>query len=88
MDYTYMKTKLTLTIDSGISHRAKSLARKRGSSLSQMVEDLLADQMGPTVREPKKKPFSERWAGRMKLSGKNDLRSRRLKRKYGIEEPK
>ncbi len=80
-----MKTKLTLTIDAGISHRAKSLARQRGSSLSQMVEDLLAEQTGVEVRDPKKTPFSKRWAGRMRLSAKDDLRSQKLRRKYNIE---
>ncbi len=83
-----MKTKLTLTIDQGISHRAKSLARQRGSSLSQLVEDLLADQMGAKVRASAKVAFSKRWAGRMTLSETNDVRSSRLKQKYRLDELK
>ena len=82
-----MKTKLTLTIDRGISHRAKSLARRRGSSLSQLVENLLADQTEASTRPPKKAPFSERWAGRMKISEKEDARSQKLRKKYRIDTP-
>jgi len=83
-----MKTKLTLTIDRGISHRAKSLARRQGSSLSQLVENLLAEKTETSFRSPTKAPFSKRWAGRMKVSVKEDARSQKLKKKYRIAAPK
>jgi len=36
-----MKKKLTLTIDQAVKERAKLAAKKRGLSVSQMVEDYL-----------------------------------------------
>ncbi|TVR51012.1 MAG: hypothetical protein EA425_08175 [Puniceicoccaceae bacterium] len=81
-----MKTKLTLTVDRGISHRAKSLARRRGSSLSQIVEDLLAEQLGVAARKQKEVTFSQRWAGRMELTDKDDPRSRKLKLKHRLSD--
>lgn len=36
-----MKTKLTLTIDESIKNRAKQMARRRGTSVSEMVEQYL-----------------------------------------------
>lgn len=82
-----MKTKLTLTIDRSISHRAKSLARRQGSSLSQLVENLLANQTESPSRSSANEPFSKRWEGKMKVSDRKDTRSRMLKRKYRIDEP-
>ena len=77
-----MKSRITLTIEPSVSHRAKAVARERGTSLSGLVEQLLAREAGiSTVREGS---FSARWAGRMELADKNDRRFDTLKRKYAL----
>lgn len=53
-----MNTKLTLRLDDSLIRRAKSLARLRGKSVSQLVSDYFraldggrpSDEMTPTVR--------------------------------------
>ena len=53
-----MNTKLTLRLDEALIERAKSLARLRGKSVSQLVSDYFnaldgggrGDEMTPTVR--------------------------------------
>lgn len=78
----HMKTRITLTIEPSVTHRAKAVARARGTSLSGLVEQLLAREAGvPAARE---ESFSARWAGRMKLADKNDPRFDALKRKYAL----
>jgi hypothetical protein len=79
-----MKSKLTLTIEGRITHRAKILARKRGTSLSQLVEDLLVRETGQEDPAAKPASFSRRWAGRMALAEKTGERTQKLRRKYGL----
>jgi hypothetical protein len=78
----HMKSRITLTIEPSVSHRAKAVARERGTSLSGLVEQLLARETG--VPAAKEGSFSARWAGRMKLADKNDRRFDALKRKYAL----
>jgi len=80
-----MKTRLSLTVDPQVTHRAKRVARHRKQSLSAMVEDLLreAADSGGRARSVSR-PFSERWAGRLKLESKDEPRFKHLAKKYGL----
>lgn len=74
-----MKAKVTLTLDPGKTHRAKSAAKRAGVSMSSWVERLLDDAMdGPTSGHP----FTQRWRGAARLRDLNDPRACRLKAKY------
>jgi hypothetical protein len=79
-----MKTRITLTIDPAISHRAKQLARQRNTSVSGLVEQFLRDAtaQGPSVGKAGAPPFSVRWAGKLKLAVRNSPRNRKLRSKY------
>ena len=81
-----MKTRITLTIDPRVSHRAKQLARQRNTSVSGLVEQFLREAtMGESEADAQEKgspSFSERWAGKVRLATKSDPRFRRLKSKY------
>jgi hypothetical protein len=64
--YTYqeareVKTKLTLTIDEQILPGAKEAAAARGTSLSQLVEDILR-----VLAAERRPSFSERWRGKFR----------------------
>ncbi len=83
-----MKRKLTLTIESGVTHRAKTFARQQGISLSQFIEELLVSNIQKTEELSDKKSFSQRWAGKFQISEKTDPRSIKLKEKYGLLDKK
>lgn len=80
-----MKNRYTFTLDPEISHQAKNLAKKRGTSLSSMVEHLLKMEIGrqnkPSVKQTS---FSERWAGKIELAEKDEPRFRALKTRYQL----
>jgi len=59
-----MKKKLTLTIEESVSRRAKRLAKKRGVSVSEIVENYLAEK---TAEEIGWKPKEDSWT--MKMTG-------------------
>jgi hypothetical protein len=73
-----VKTKLTLTIDAALLPKAKRFARKRGVSLSALVESALRN----LADGPAGESFVERWRGTMVLADRNDDRYRALKRRY------
>jgi hypothetical protein len=79
-----MKTRITLTIDPGVSHRAEELAMRKGLSLSTFVEKLLIEVSG-TSEQPGQPSFSERWRGRMAMRPPQDDRAKRLHQKFGLE---
>jgi len=81
----HMKTRITLTIDPGVSHRAKDVARREGVSLSSLVEKMLAEASGSKV-SPNQDSFSQRWRGRMRIVPAKDERSGRLRKKYSLGE--
>jgi len=81
----HMKSRITLTIDPGVSHRAKEVARREGVSLSSLVENMLAEISGKTIPRPKAS-FSQRWRGRMRLDQARDERARRLREKFNLED--
>ncbi len=80
-----MKRKLTLSVDGSLTHRAKTLARRRGQSLSGMIEGLLARELEPEQAIAPSESFTERWAGGFQVSARQDARARHLKSKYGLE---
>ena len=72
-----MKTKLTVTIDEDLLPRAKSHAKSRGVSLSQLIEQALRE-----MSEAERPSFSERWRGKLRAAKRRDERYRRLAEKY------
>lgn len=78
-----MKAKVTLKLEEGVAHRAKILARRRGMSLSGLVDLLLSRETGPNdpAREAS---FSRRWAGKFRPAVKRETRYERLERKYDL----
>lgn len=85
LNYTYMKTKMTLGIEQRVSHQAKFLAKQRGTSLSQMIENFLRQEIAPTTTRKSALSFSQRWAGKMNLTKSTDPRAQKLKSKYKLE---
>lgn len=81
--YAYMKTRVTLTVDPKVSHRAKEVARRQGISLSALVEKLLTETASPVPAKPRA-PFSQRWKGKMKLATPTGERGERLHAKYNL----
>jgi hypothetical protein len=83
-----MKTRVTLTIAPQVCMRARNLAKKQQCSVSSMVERLLIEVTGTAkenaIRKNKQKSFSLRWAGKGRISRETDIRTRRLREKYGI----
>jgi Arc/MetJ family transcription regulator len=73
-----MKTKLTITVDEELLPRAKRYARRRGVSLSSLIESALRDLTGENARGS----FSERWRGTMALAERGDERYRALSEKH------
>lgn len=71
-----MKTKLTITVSKDLVPRAKRFARKRGTSLSAVIEEALRAATSKDV------DFVERWRGRFQLRDKDAQRFRYLKDKY------
>lgn len=78
-----MKNRVTITLDPEISHRARLGARRRGTSFFRLVEQLLSQTTGPAGKE-ERPTFSERWAGEGEVERKQEPRSRRLIKKYGL----
>ena len=74
-----MKTKLTVTIERDLVPRAKRYAKRRGVSLSSLIEAAL-DEM---TRSEETASFVDRWRGSMKRSERADERYRQLRDKYG-----
>lgn len=74
-----MKTKLNLTIDSGLVPQTKHYAKKQGKSVSQLVEDLLRK-----VVSESEITFSKRWKGKFKISDGLDSRTEYLKSRYDL----
>lgn len=72
-----MKTKLTVAIDEEVLPRAKEYARRRGVSLSRLIEEGLRQMSAPA--EPS---FSKEWRGRFRSADRDDERYERLAKKY------
>ena len=72
-----MKAKLTVTIDRDLIPKAKQVARSRGVSLSQLIEQSFRDF--DTGGKPS---FSRRWKGAFRPADRVSERYRRLAAKY------
>jgi hypothetical protein len=57
-----MKKKLTLSIDESVTRRAKRLAQREGTSVSEIVEKYLAEK---TAEETGWKPAEGSWTARL-----------------------
>lgn len=74
-----MKTKLNLTIKSKLIPRSKQYAKKKGKSVSQLVEELLEKAL-----DQDKTNFTEKWLGKIRTTGKKDDRFEYLKNRYNL----
>lgn len=72
-----MKRKVTVTLDEELIPRAKAVARRRGLSLSALIERALSDEAAGG-----RPPFSARWRGKFRPAKRADARYRALARKY------
>lgn len=86
-----MKKKLTLSINESVSLRAKRLARREGTSVSEMVEQYLAERTSQEQGwKPEKGSLTDSLLGSVKLSKdieKTDyktLKEQALQKKYGL----
>ena len=73
-----MKAKMTVTIDEELIPKANQQARKKGLSLSELVETSLRR----VTEEPEGTSFSQRWRGKFQPAAGNDERSRALAKRY------
>ncbi len=79
-----MKIRVTLTMDPEVSHRAKQTARRHGTSVSGLVEQLLRQSAGEAMSRKVAQPFSKRWGGKLEPTTWKDPRSVKLRAKYGM----
>lgn len=81
-----MKSRLSLTVDPQVTHRAKRYAQSKNKSLSALVEELL---QGVANSEPLDSntgsvSFSRRWAKQLRPARKVDPRYQQLAEKYEL----
>jgi hypothetical protein len=80
-----VKERITMTLDPAVHHRAKQAAKRRGTTFSGLVTDLLQQAIeSRTARGHGRPSFSSKWAGRGKLAGKNGARFEKLRAKHGL----
>jgi hypothetical protein len=72
-----MKSKMTLAIDKELIPQSKKYAKKRGISVSQLVEELLRESI-----QNDRPSFSTRWRGKFKVVEKDDAKFAKLKGRY------
>ena len=72
-----MKQKINLTLDGELITRAKRFARKKGISVSALIESLLS---GAVLKDEKR--FSQKWQGKFKLAEKDSARMQKLRDRY------
>ena len=74
-----MKSKLTVTVDRSMIEFGKQYASRRGTSLSQVIEDALR-----RIARFEQPSFSRKWRGRFSKSARRgDERMRHLENRYG-----
>jgi len=88
-----MKKKLTLTIEESVSRRAIRLAKKRGISVSEMVENYLAEKTAEEIGwKPKEDSWTMRMTGILPTDNKEHyekdnikkLKEEAIRQKYGL----
>ena len=72
-----MKTKLTLTIDKELVPRFKKYARKKGISVSKLVENSLREL---TIDDTT--VFTKKWKGKFKTEKREESRYKKLEKRY------
>lgn len=82
-----MKRKLTLTVDETVSLKAKRLARREGTSVSEMVESYLAEQTREEAWSPPAGSVLARLTGAITpdttAASDDEQLERALREKYG-----
>ena len=73
-----MKTKLTITVERDLVPKAKRYAKRRGVSLSSLIEASLQEM----TSTEESSSFVDRWRGKMTLAERDDERYRQLRDKY------
>jgi hypothetical protein len=73
-------SKLTLSVDADVAARAKRYAKRRGTSVSRMVEAYLASVMEPETRQ-ERTPIMDSLSGILKKADLGDYH-RHLSKKY------
>ncbi len=84
-----MKEKINLTIEKNIKERAKQIARSRGISVSEMVEELLKSVEGDDAWKPEEGSIVSKMAGSIPIPGHLDydeILTKVLLEKEGYEE--
>ena len=79
-----MRERVNLTLDPGLTLRAKQLAKARGISLSRLIEDLLRDICETEAKGNRlhRRAFSRRWRGKVSLVEGVEPRRQYLQEKY------
>ncbi|MCF6311780.1 MAG: ribbon-helix-helix domain-containing protein [Verrucomicrobiales bacterium] len=78
-----MKSRFNLTLEPKLVHQVKRIAKKRNTSFSAMVEDLLREAVSELEGGVPTQSFSARWGGGLKLVEQDEQRMQRLTEKYG-----
>lgn len=83
-----MKKKLTLTIEKEVTERAKVVARREGTSISQWVENLLREKTASANEKwlPEPNSWTEEMLGSVSLPDGTDyktLKEKEILKKYG-----
>jgi hypothetical protein len=80
-----VKERVTMTLDPAIHHRAKQAAKRRGTTFSGLVANLLQQALESQPARGRGQPsFSSQWAGRGKLAGQSGARFEKLRAKHGL----
>jgi len=80
-----MKERITMTLDPAIHHRAKQTAKRRGTTFSGLVSDLLQQTVESAPARGHSRPsFTAKWAGRGKLANKTGTCFEKLRAKHGL----
>lgn len=82
-----MKKKLTLTIDKTVSEKAKRLAKREGTSVSEWVEKMLNEKVqSASDWQPKPGSWTQKMLGSADLPGEINykvLKEKEILKKYG-----
>jgi hypothetical protein len=78
-----MKTRVTISIDTGLLREARAVARRRKTTLTALIEELLEQATRHEDLHPVN--FSQKWAGKFDLrSSDEDPLLGALKDKHGL----
>ena len=72
-----MKTKLNLTIEKELVRNSKEYARKKGISVSKLIETLLKENINESDTS-----FVKKWQGKFKIDSKEEDRYKKLEERY------